>query len=95
MFSAWSSDVHEHVRKRNLLNRFKTRWLNMCAVSAFNAWCAYVEMRHCTRQLMQLMLKRLSNASLLRALASWRAATRSDTRGIRPLISGSFIVASR
>ena len=101
MFSAWASDVHEHVRKRNLLNRFKTRWLNLCAVSAFNAWCAYVDTRHRTRQLMQLTLTRLSNASLLRAFASWRAATRSVTsagggrRGIRPPISGSFDEWSR
>ena len=77
MFSAWASDVHEHVRKRNLLNRFKTRWLNLCAVSAFNAWCAYVGTLYRARQLMQLTLTRLYNVSLLRALASWRAATRS------------------
>ena len=76
MFSAWASEVHERVRKRNLLNRYKTRWLNLCAASAFNAWCDYIDMRHRTRQLMQLTLTRLSNASLLRALVSWRLAAR-------------------
>ena len=91
-FSAWVSEVHEHVRERNLLNRFKARWLNLCAVSAFNAWCAFVDARYRTRQLMQLTLTRLSNASLLRALASWRTAARSGTcseggrGGTRPVV---------
>ena len=77
MFSAWASEVHERVRERKVLNRFKTRWLNLCAASAFNAWCDYIDTCHRMRQLMQLTLTRLSNVSLLRALSSWRAVARS------------------
>ena len=87
MFSAWASEVHERVRKRNLLNRYKTRWLNLCAASAFNAWCDYIDTRHRMRQLMQLTLTRLSNASLLRALASWRAAARSGASEERRIMT--------
>ena len=82
-FSAWASDVHEHIRERNLLHRFKQRWLNLCAAAAFSAWCDLVDARRRTRQLMQLTITRLSNASLLRALASWRAVARSVGRGAR------------
>ena len=75
--------MHEHIRERNLLHRFKQRWLNLCAAAAFSAWCDLVDARRRTRQLMQLTITRLSNASLLRALASWRAVARSVGRGAR------------
>lgn len=65
---SWSNFAKEEKRKRVAVFRFKQRWLNSLAASAFNAWLHHVGKR---KRIKKLVKRWFSNKEFGKLIASW------------------------